>query len=153
MTPTVPEELTTGCFVLRDEVVGVAGCAGRVTHAGLNKDNGLVDPGTGTATNPTTPRGLIKDNFGKAVTGAVNETRRQWEDLRSELTSRYGQRRAAVMICALTRDDPVNECTGRMEVAGGLRGFPGVAVTVVLLLVGVALATTVLTFRRGRRRP
>jgi hypothetical protein len=42
--PTVPAELATGCFVVRDEVPGIGECAGRVTHAALNKDNGWSIP-------------------------------------------------------------------------------------------------------------
>jgi len=37
----VPRELTTGCFVLADQVDGTGVCERRVTHAALNKDNGL----------------------------------------------------------------------------------------------------------------
>ena len=58
---TVPDGLITGCFVVRDEVPGVGDCSERVTHAALNKDNGLVDPETGAATGPTTPRGMVGD--------------------------------------------------------------------------------------------
>ena len=56
-TPSVPSDLTTGCFVVKDEVPGVGECAQRVTHAALNKDRGLIDPDTGKTTGPTTPRG------------------------------------------------------------------------------------------------
>ena len=73
--PRMPSDLTTGCFVVKDEVPGVAACASRVTHAALNKDRGLIDPATGRATGPTTPRGMVGDNFDKAVSGAVVETR------------------------------------------------------------------------------
>ena len=45
--PSVPLDLTTGCFVVKDEVPGVGECAARVTHAALNKDRGLIDPATG----------------------------------------------------------------------------------------------------------
>lgn len=138
----VPSGLTTGCFVLRDEVPGVGECTGRVTHAALNKDNGLVDPNTGAATDPTTPRGQVKDNFAKAVTGAINETRRQWQDFQSELTATYGEERAAQMTCALTHDDPPNDCRDR----GWIPALAGIAV------VAVALSLIVVVFRsRGRR--
>jgi hypothetical protein len=109
----VPADLSTGCFVLKDEVPGVGDCAERVTHAALNKDNGLVDPGNGDATGPTTPRGMVGENFAKAVAGAISESRRQWQDLRSELTVRYGEDDAARMACALTHDDPVDDCRDR----------------------------------------
>ena len=60
--PAVPADLSTGCYVLRDWVPGVEACAGRITHAGLNKDNGLIDPDTGAATEPTTMRGKAGRN-------------------------------------------------------------------------------------------
>ena len=66
-----------------------------MTHAALNKDTGLVDAQSGATSGPTTPRGLVKDNFAKAVTGAVEETRRQWQDFQAELVVTYGQRKAA----------------------------------------------------------
>ena len=144
-TPSVPFDLTTGCYVLRDEVPGVGECAQRVTHAALNKDRGLIDPDTGKATGPTTPRGMIGDNFAKAVSGAIAETRRQWQDFRSELTVRYGEDRAELMICALTRDDPVNDCrNGEWE--GRTIGALAVGFIV------AAAATIMLVIRRRRRR-
>jgi hypothetical protein len=106
-TPAVPAELTTGCYVLKDEVPGVGECAQRVTHAAINKDRGLIDPDTGKTTDPTTPRGMGEDNFAKAVSGAIIESRRQWQDFRSQLTARYGKEKGERMICALTHDDPV----------------------------------------------
>jgi len=144
-TPSVPSDLTTGCFVVKDEVPGVGECRQRVTHAALNKDRGLIDPGTGKTTGPTTPRGMVEDNFAKAVSGAIAETRRQWQDFQAELTARYGKQKGELMICALTHDDPVNDCRGRdwARVVGPL------------LLVGFALAaiaTTVFLVRR-RRQP
>ena len=143
-TPSVPAELTTGCFVVRDEVPGVAECRQRVTHAALNKDRGLIDPETGKTTDPTTPRGMVEDNFAKAVSGAVAETRRQWTDFQSELTARYGREKGALMVCALTHDDPVNDCRA------------GPSVGLLLLVGGIALAviaTMLVLARRRRRRP
>jgi hypothetical protein len=144
-TPNVPFDLTTGCYVPRDEVPGVGDCAQRVTHAGLNKDRGLIDPDTGNATGPTTPRGMIGDNFAKAVTGAIAETRRQWQDFQSDLTARYGEERAKLMICTLTRDDPVDDCR-----SGEWEGR-----TIGALAVGFAVAvaaTILLVIRRRRQR-
>ena len=143
--PSVPFDLTTGCYVPRDEIPGVGDCAQRVTHAALNKDRGLIDPDTGNATSPTTPRGMIGDNFTKAVSGAVAETRRQWQDFRSELTTRYGEERADLMICSLIRDNPVDDCRSD-EWTGRVVGS---------LAVGFALAviaTMMLLIRRRRRR-
>jgi hypothetical protein len=138
-TPNVPFDLTTGCYVPRDEVPGVGDCAQRVTHAGLNKDRGLIDPDTGKAAGPTTSRGMIGDNFGKAVTGAIAETRRQWQDFQSELTARYGEERAGLMICTLTRDDPVDDCRGdewEGRVVGSLAvGFALAVIASMMLLI------------------
>ena len=65
-----------------------------------NKDRGLIDPATGCATGPTTPRGMVGDNFEEAVSGAVVETRRQWQDLQAALSDRYGTVRGERIICA-----------------------------------------------------
>lgn len=105
--PTIPPVMATGCFSL------FSGCTNRITHGTLNKDTGLVDPATGAASSPTTGRGRIGTNFSRAVTGAILEARRQWADLSAELVSRYGARRGNLMICALTRDNPLRDCTGR----------------------------------------
>ncbi len=144
--PVVPSELSTGCFVVQDESPGVGECELRVTHAALNKDNGLIDPDTGETTGPTTPRGMVGENFSKAVAGAIIETRRQWQDFQSELRARYGDDDAGSMICALTHDDPVNDCGDR---AGATRLFVGLAVAVVLL----AVAFMLLHVRRRRAEP
>jgi hypothetical protein len=142
-TPSIPPELTGGCYAPRDQVPGVGECEGRITHAGLNKDRGLIDPVSGDATQPTTPRGVVGDNFSKAVTGAIAESRRQWQDFRSELRERYGEERAQAMICALTHDDPAGECQGRpWSTVVGLAVAIGIAVAVALTLV----------LRRRRRR-
>jgi hypothetical protein len=142
--PRMPPDLTTGCFVLKDEVPGVAACTSRVTHAALNKDRGIIDPATGRATGPTTPRGKVRDNFSKAVAGAVVESRRQWQDLQAELRVKYGTVRGERMICALTHDDPVNECRD----AGWSRLL---GVLLVAAAVVVAAAAVILLVRRRRR--
>jgi hypothetical protein len=135
--PDVPAALTTGCFVLRDETPGVGECQGRVTHAGLNKDNGLIDQSTGSTTGPTTLRGMAGDNFAKAVAGAIVETRHQWQELRAALEDSYGRQKASLMVCALTHDDPLNDCRGRSPVtvvlvlSAGLAGLLGVGFLVV----------------------
>ncbi|HEY5846620.1 MAG TPA: hypothetical protein VIT42_07505 [Microlunatus sp.] len=142
-TPTVPVDLSTGCYALKDQVPGVGECAGRVTHAALNKDNGLVDPTTGDVAEPTRPRGMVKENFAKAVAGAIAETQRQWRDFQSELSARYGQENGALMVCGLTHDDPVNDCPDRQWIG----------VIVGLLLAGcAALIAVVLLIVLGRRR-
>ena len=140
--PVVPPGLATGCYVLRDEVPGVGECAERITHAALNKDTGLIDPDTGGATDPTKPRGMVGENFAKAVSGAIEETRRQWQDLQAELVARYGDDHASVIICALTRDDPVDDCRNRGRVT----------VAVGILAGGVVLAVVVTLIHARRRR-
>jgi hypothetical protein len=137
-TPDVPDELTTGCFVVPDNAPGVGRCGRRVTHAALNKDTGVIDPVTGAATNPTTPRGRAGRNFEKAVTGAVAETRHQWQDFDRALRREYGPRRAATMTCALTRDYPVQECDGSGRTAV-VRGLSGVGIVLVLVAGAVWL--------------
>jgi len=143
-TPAVPPDLTTGCYVLKDEVPGVGECRDRVTHAALNKDRGVVDPATGETADPTTPRGMVEDDFAKAVSGAVTETRRQWTDFQTELADRYGRERGALMACALTRDDPVADCRSGPSV-GLLAGLGGILVVAVVLVVVLV--------RRRRRAP
>ena len=128
--------------MLKDQVPGVGECAGRVTHAALNKDNGLVDPTTGDVTDPTTPRGMVKENFAKAVAGAIAETQRQWQDFQSELSARYGEEKGALMVCALTHDDPVDDCGDRTSAA----------VIIGLLAVGIVLVGATLVIVRRRRR-
>ncbi|MBG0563743.1 CinY protein [Actinoplanes aureus] len=142
--PSVPHDLSTGCFVLQDRVPGVGNCERRVTHAALNKDNGLIDPVSGSVTSPGTPRGQVGRNFEKAVTGAIVETRHQWQELRDALRGEYGARRASMMTCALTRDDPADDCRG----AGVGRTVAWVLVVLILFLGFAAL----LLRWRGRRR-
>jgi hypothetical protein len=141
--PTVPRDLTTGCFVLRDSVPGVGVCEQRVTHAAINKDNGLVDQSTGTTTSPTTPRGKVESNFAKAVAGAMVETRHQWQDFRAALETSYGARKGALMACALTHDDPLNDCRGRSRAV--------VVLAITGVLIGV-LGIGLLLFQVRRRQ-
>jgi hypothetical protein len=105
----VPLNLSTGFFkgVFSDRCPGVDG---RVTHACLNKDDGIIDPVTGATSGPSTRRGMgpssTGTNFQKAVTGAIVETRRQWQDFRNALIATYGPLKAGRMIRALTHDVP-----------------------------------------------
>ena len=148
----VPADLTTGCFVLRDEIPGIGECLDRVTHAALNKDNGLIDPLSGVAIEPTTARGAVRQNFAKAVTAAITETRRQWHDFRAELSARYGEDRAARMICAITRDNPVDECNGPTGVTGDSMDDRGAGLVIAILaVVGLTVVAAVLIMRASRR--
>ena len=126
---TVPPDLSTGCFIvgLPPDKSGARDCvkAGRITHVTLNKDTGTIAEKDGPAIpptplltkNPTTPRGQItasnNNNFELAVENAILETRRQWADFRAALQSEYGPKKASIMICALTKDFPWKDCTGK----------------------------------------
>lgn len=118
----IPALLISGCFSLNEvNLSPVDGCkAGvpgfrvdRVRHVDLNKDKGTINPLTGAATAPKTPRGRVGSNFANAVRLAQADTRRQWSDFRAELVRKYGAKRGNLMICALTRDDPVKTCQQR----------------------------------------
>lgn len=116
----IPARLLTGCFSKHEVYLSpVDFCkvglrrTSRVRHEDVNKDKGDIDPVTGAATNPRTKRGKVGRNFANAVGMAIRDTRRQWSDYRSELIVRYGAQRGNLMICALTRDDPVTSCQGR----------------------------------------
>jgi hypothetical protein len=123
--PPVDPLLISGCFSLYEKSLSpVDGCLvgprkiPRVHHVDINKDAGTIDPVTGAATAPTTPRGATSGNFANAVRLAIADTRRQWADWRAEIilaqgSTPAGARRAALMICAMTRDNPVRDCQGR----------------------------------------
>jgi hypothetical protein len=149
--PTVPQDLTTGCWVLNDRVPGVGMCTGRITHAALNKDTGLIDPATGSATAPTTLRGKVGTNFAAAVAGAVVETRHQWQEVRNALETAYGAAEASLMACALTHDDPVNDCHSRDPAAAGT-GRTVVVLVIAGVLVGVIGVVIVVFLMRRHRR-
>jgi hypothetical protein len=153
-TPTVPPDLTTGCYLLQDRVPGVGQCERRITHAALNKDTGLIDPSTGAATAPTKPRGMVGSNFAKAVAAAIVETRHQWQDFRVALESGYTATDASLMACALTHDDPTNDCRAQSPAAAG-SGFDSNDHTVALAISGVfigVLGAGILLLRARRRR-
>ncbi|MBO3741302.1 hypothetical protein [Actinoplanes flavus] len=126
---------------LHDSVPGVGVCERRITHAALNKDNGLIDAATGAASGPGTPRGRVGTNFAKAVTGAVVESRHQWRELRDALREEYGERRASVMVCALTHDDPLSDCGGASDR------------TIIASFVMFALVLGVIAVSSRRRHP
>ncbi|WP_236572676.1 Het-C domain-containing protein [Streptomyces sp. GS7] len=101
----IPRNLTTGCFSLL-----VGACSQRITHADLNKDEGSIDPVSGATSAPGTVRGQAAGNFGRAVQGAITESRRQWREFRTALLQRYGRQRGARLVCVITHDDPVRDC-------------------------------------------
>lgn len=133
----IPADFSTGCFNIfgHDTVEGAAACEkdGRfITHVVLNKDKGevLVQPlanvsiasGATLTSASRTARGNISVNFERAVRGAVLESRRQWGDFRTKLVQTYGERRGALIVCALTRDHPQSDCGGGRSVALVLDG-------------------------------
>jgi hypothetical protein len=101
--PVIPFELTTGFFegILSDTCKQANT---RIKHACLAKDKALIDPTTGSASDPLMPRGQFMSNQQNAVTGAIVETRRQWADFRRSLVNRYGVERGTRMILAITQD-------------------------------------------------
>lgn len=129
--PDPPNDFTTGCFpqdFWADEAIGAHECKNRVTHKGVTKDEGTIDPATGGATQPMTSRGCgpMSDhstpphcgmpnstgaNFQAAVTGATVEARQQWADLRDALTKKYGAKRGGLIACVLSHDNPSTVCT------------------------------------------
>lgn len=118
--PAIPAGLITGCFSVHEKnLTPVDGCRSglrrtqRVRHKELNKDEGTIDPVTGAATAPTTVRGKVGSNFANAVAVAIADTRRQWADLRAEIVRLNGPKRGNLIVCALTRDDPLKDCQGR----------------------------------------
>ena len=125
----VPYNLSTGCFsgILTDGAVGQPGhplepgssdCTGRITHFTLNKDNGIIDPVTGRASDPgpNTPRSNLEGNFQRAVSAAIKDSRRQWMFFREDLRRLYDAERGNMMICAILRDQPTIDCYGRRVV-------------------------------------
>ncbi|MFH8788277.1 hypothetical protein [Streptomyces roseoverticillatus] len=104
----IPVDLSTGCFYLP----GSGSCTGRIAHSDdMNKDNGLIDQRTGAASDPTTPRGKAAGNFDRAVHGAITETRRQWHDFQQQLKGAYGVKEGNRIVCALTHDNAVADCS------------------------------------------
>ncbi len=104
-----PAGLISGCFENPPEATHCNYGAGlkRVKHAVLNKDEGAIDPLLGSG---TTIRGRIQDNFARAVTAAIDDTRDKWATLRERLVAAYGARDGALMACAITHDDPMAAC-------------------------------------------
>src|SRR5690606_13071195 len=86
-------------------------CPDRVGHSSLNKDKGEIDWRTGQTTSPSTPRGVVGDNFQRAVTGARAQAKAVWQDFAAALVTRYGPERGAALVHALTHDTPWTACT------------------------------------------
>ena len=86
----------------------------RIKHVHLNKDKGdiSIDPNDlSILTNENTPvRGLVGDNFERSVQAAIADTRNKWNTFQHLLQEEYGPEKSEKMICALTRDHPVDDC-------------------------------------------
>ena len=123
-TPAIPTDLTTGFYagVFTDKCPG---SSGRITHACLNKDLALIDPTSGAASDPKTPRGLVLSNEQKAVTGAIVETQRQWADFRAKLVSTYGADLGQRMALAIAQDVPKVDLVFSIDTTGSM--FPYIA--------------------------
>jgi hypothetical protein len=79
----------------------------RVKHAVVNKDDGTIDPLLGAG---TTLRGSHDDNFAHAITAAIDDTQDKWADFRERLVAAYGPQEGALMACAISHDDPMEDC-------------------------------------------
>ncbi|QLC23033.1 CinY protein [Parasphingopyxis sp. CP4] len=112
-TPAFPEGLISGCFDNASFLGEQRGClydqdrAHRVRHLNLNKDTGQIDPVIGAG---TTERGAIGTNFERAVLAAVEDSADKWATFRERLIATYGAQCAERMICAITHDDPTDDC-------------------------------------------
>ncbi len=100
------EDITTGCYPDSDCVK-----EGRITHANLNKDKGLIDRIYGSATDPLTTRGQMTvrgvTNFSRAAQGAIRQTREAWKNLQSMIAHRGGNYNdARRIVCAIASDTP-----------------------------------------------
>ncbi|MEA2786325.1 MAG: hypothetical protein QOF71_2429, partial [Candidatus Eremiobacteraeota bacterium] len=110
----VAGEALTACTGL------LSGLNTRITHKCLNKDEALIDPVSGSASDPHTTRGLVLNNEQKAVSGAIAETRRQWADFRAALVSRYGADVGHRMALALTQDVPKVDLVFAIDTTGSM---------------------------------
>lgn len=119
-SPGLPRGLITGCFGLPEGATcNYGGLLGfkyaRVKHLNLNKDKGTISPTPGGALGAgTTARGSHSGNFARSVIAAMDDTSDKWATLRERLVAAHGAEKAALMICALVRDDPVRACQGRV---------------------------------------
>ena len=104
-----PGGLISGCFenAPEEKYCNYGAGLSRAKRLTLNKDMGTIDPEIGKG---TTPRGLVDDNFARAVAAAIDDTRDKWATLEEQLASTYGDGPGARMACVLTHDRPLNVC-------------------------------------------
>jgi hypothetical protein len=116
-TTIVPNGLISGCFISEgpSDLIGNAKCK-VPSHKDLNKDLGIIEPvlfnqpGDPTLTTATTTRGKIGTNFHKAVAGAVLDTQDKIRYFKERLIEVYGNKESALMLCAITHDEPSKTC-------------------------------------------
>ncbi|KAF2250335.1 hypothetical protein BU26DRAFT_564195 [Trematosphaeria pertusa] len=107
----VPRGLSTGCYVLIDRAEGFGDCEDRVTHHTMNKDHGIIElNGNIEGDSDGVPRNEVAGNIDKAVLAAIQGSRNQWGNVRSEIKRVYGDEKGDRMICGLARDNPVANC-------------------------------------------
>jgi len=111
--PSFPRGLISGCFDNESFLGEERGCvyaedgSHRIRHLDVNKDTGVIDPVIGIG---TTARGAIGDNFERAVSAAIADSVDKWATFEEMLVEVYGPVRADLMICAITHDDPRDDC-------------------------------------------
>lgn len=100
-----PSGLMSGCFQALPESLF---CGSRVRHAVLDKDLGPIRA-DGSAGPGTTPRGLINNNFERAVAAAIDDTRDKWAYFQERVLAAYGEADGARIICVV-RGDAYRRC-------------------------------------------
>ena len=109
--PAFPDGLISGCFEKPPEKshcnYGPGDSLHRVKHMVVNKDEGAIDPVLGAG---TTLRGSHDDNFAHAVSAAIDDTQDKWLTFRQALVQAYGETTGALMACAISHDDPLEDC-------------------------------------------
>lgn len=109
--PAFPDGLISGCFEKPPEKshcnYGPGEGLHRVKHAVVNKDTGTIDPILGAG---TTLRGSHDDNFAHAISAAIDDTQDKWLTFRQALARTYGAKTGALMVCAISHDDPLQDC-------------------------------------------
>lgn len=112
--PVFPTGLISGCFDNASYREEAKGCvygengAHRIRHLNINKDTGTIDPNISEG---QTERGKVSDNFRRAVEAAITDSADKWAAYRELLVQEYGEERAQIMVCVLTHDDAIKDCS------------------------------------------
>jgi len=101
-----PDGLMTGCWLGAPEYFhcGNLSKSPRVRHANLNKDDGEIGNGIDAIGQGATPRARGNDNFRRAATVAVLDTRGKWAWFHDRVLAVYGAARGERLLCLLQRD-------------------------------------------------